>query len=117
MNRTVALHTVAVLVALAASAPAATRAQTPTDTSALRTDIERRFEVDRLRNGLALRPRDPSRAVRIIELTDGPVAVDGQPVTGAELRDKLGTADADLVMQLSYLSAADRQALFGTPTV
>jgi hypothetical protein len=117
MNRTVALHTVAVLVALAASAPAATRAQTPTDTSALRADIERRFEVDRLRNGLALRPRDPSRAVRIVELTDGPVAVDGQPATGAELRDKLGTADADLVMQLSYLSAADRRALFGAPAV
>jgi hypothetical protein len=50
--------------------------------------------------------------VRSIELTGGAIAVDGTPVSGAELTAKLG-ADADPVVRLSYLTDADRRALFG----
>jgi hypothetical protein len=39
------------------------------------------------------------------------VAVDGVPLTGRELRDRLGE-DADLVAQLSFLDAAGRRAFF-----
>src|SRR3954470_22301203 len=84
------------------------------DPATLRSRIEQRFEILPLREGVVLRPRDASRPVRSIEVTGGPVAVDGQPATGAELRDKLG-GDAGLVLQLSYLSDADRRALFSTP--
>ena len=50
--------------------------------------------------------------VRSIELTGGAIAIDGTPVSGAELTAKLG-ADADPVVRLSYLTDADRRALFG----
>jgi hypothetical protein len=78
---------------------------------ALKRQIERRFEVLPLRDGLALRPRSAVRGVRSIEITAGTIAIDGVPSTGAELRDKLG-ADADLVLRLSYLDADARRAMF-----
>ena len=64
--------------------------------SELGRDIERRFNVLLLREGVVLEPRNASRGVRSIEVTDAGIAVDGQPVTGAELRDRLGS-DAELV--------------------
>ena len=81
--------------------------------AALKRDVERRFEVLPLRDGVALRPKTPS-SVRSIEITAGTIAVDGQPVTGAELRTRLG-ADAETVLQLSYLSDGARRALFSAP--
>jgi hypothetical protein len=83
---------------------------------ALRRQIERRFEVLPLRNGLALRPRDDRHGVRSVQLVDGAIDIDGAPATGAELRDKLGP-DADLVLRLSYLDAEARQRLFGSVAV
>ncbi len=89
----------------------AARAQDRPD-ARLRADVERRFEVLPLREGLALRPRDAARGVRLVEMTGGAIALDGVPATGAELRTRLG-ADADLVLRLSYLTDAERRALFG----
>jgi len=89
-------------------------AQTPADDSGtLRSRLERRFEVFPLRDGALLRPRD-RRSFGSIEVSGGGIAVDGKPVTGAELREALG-ADAPLVLQLSYLNDADRRAMFGSP--
>ena len=79
---------------------------------ALRREIERRFDVLPLREGLALRPKSDARGIRSIELTGGTIAIDGQPVTGAELRDRLGS-DADSVIRLSYLDPSARRRLFG----
>jgi hypothetical protein len=76
----------------------------------LRRQVERRFDVLVLTDGLALRPRAPGRAARTIEVRGGEIALNGAPATGAELREQLG-ADADLVIQLSYLDAdAQRKA-------
>jgi hypothetical protein len=85
-----------------------------TDPATLRAQIERRYEALPLRDGVALRPRSATGGVRSVEVAGGTIAIDGQPVTGAELRARLG-ADADLVLQLSYLDDAQRRALFGTP--
>ena len=79
---------------------------------ALGREIERRFDVLPLREGLALRPKSDARGIRSIELTGGTIAIDGQPVTGAELRDRLGS-DADSVIRLSYLDPSARRRLFG----
>lgn len=79
---------------------------------ALRRQVERRFDVLPLRNGVALRPKGDDRRVRSIEVTDGAIAIDGAAATGAELRAKLGD-DADLVLRLSYLDADARRQLFG----
>ena len=102
---------VAALVTLSTAGPA--RAQSVSDQQdALRRQIERRFEVLPLRNGVALRPKNNSRGVRSIELADGTISIDGAPASGAELRDKLG-ADADLVLRLSYLDPEARRRLMG----
>jgi hypothetical protein len=106
----VLLTALALLAALAvASAQAGGDGST-----ALRRDIEQRFDVLPLQNGLVLRPKSADRGVRSIELTDGVLAIDGAPATGEEVRRKLG-ADADLVLRLSYLDPTSRRALLLGP--
>jgi hypothetical protein len=83
---------------------------------ALKRAVERRFDVLPLRDGLALRPKVPVAGVRSVEITGGTIAIDGQPATGSELRARLG-ADADSILQLSYLSDAARVALFAATPV
>ena len=73
--------------------------------------VRGRFEVATLVDGLALTPRDPSIAARMIQVGDGVVAVDGVSVTGRELRDLLGD-DAGLVLRLTYLDEPVWRALF-----
>lgn len=83
----------------------------------LKREIERRFDVLPLHDGLALHPKTPLSGIRSVEITGGTVAIDGQPASGAELRARLG-AEADQILQLSYLSDAARRALFApTPAV
>jgi hypothetical protein len=78
----------------------------------LRQALEARYDVVSVRDGLVLRPKAASTGVRWIELSDsGSIAVDGTAMSGAELREKLGD-DAPLILQLSYLDAAARRALF-----
>jgi hypothetical protein len=104
---------VAALLALSAAGNANLFAQAPTgQRDTLRRQIERRFDVLPLRDGgLALHPRNGDRRVRSIEISESSIDIDGAPATGAELRRKLG-ADADAVLQLSYLDRAERQRLF-----
>ena len=75
----------------------------------LRSRVESRFEVLPIANGVVLTPRFRT-AVKSIELSDSTIAIDGTPVTGSELRERLGN-DAELVFQLSYLTPAARRAL------
>ena len=89
-------------------------AQGEGDVKALRSRVERRFNILPLANGVVLTPRFKA-AARSIEIADGTIAVDGTPVTGAELRQKLGS-DADLILQVSYLDVASRRSLAGVPT-
>ena len=112
MKTTAIIHLLA-LVATVAAGDRVTAQTTQMDTASLRSRIERRFDVLPLRDGVALRPRDSSRGVRSIEVANGLIAVDGQPVTGPELRQKLDTGDANLILQLSYLTDNERGAMFG----
>jgi hypothetical protein len=77
----------------------------------LRRQVERRFEVVVVRDGLVLRTTGANRNARTIEVSGGAILVDSAPATGAELREKLRD-DADLVLQLSYLDVAAQRALF-----
>jgi hypothetical protein len=101
---------VLVALALVCGAPASWSQDRPDD-DALRRDVERRFEVLPLHDGLALRPKTPIAGVRSIEITGGTIAIDGQPATGAELQSRVGPG-ADAILQLSYMSDAARRALF-----
>ena len=81
----------------------------------LRDAITDRFEVILLTQGLGLRPTAGDE-VRMVELRDATIAIDGVPVTGQELVERLGD-DADLVIRLSYADADTRLAMFGPGTV
>lgn len=89
-------------------------AQTATELGALKAQLERRFEVLSLQDGVLLRPRATIAGVRSVEIHQGAIAIDGQVVTGAELRTRLG-GEADLVVRVSYLNSADQGMLTGTP--
>ncbi|MBW3660634.1 MAG: hypothetical protein KY397_03260 [Gemmatimonadetes bacterium] len=78
---------------------------------ALRDRVEERYRVLPVQEGIVLIPLYDTD-VEAIELSDGDIAVDGDPVTGAELRDALGE-DADDLLRLSYLDADSRRVLFG----
>src|SRR5437660_1082334 len=93
----------------------ATRAQPRGGSDALRRDVERRFDVLPVRDGIVLHPKAARAGVRSIEITNDSISIDGAPATGAELRQKLG-ADADLVLRLSYLDADARRALAAPAT-
>ena len=90
--------------------PSLAWAQAPADAEldALRRQVLGRFEVMPLREGIALVGRDRSRRVEIV---DGLVLDAGTPLSGAELRERLG-ADAGLVLRLSYLDNAALRRLF-----
>jgi hypothetical protein len=86
------------------------------DQRALRARLQERFDFVPLTDGVGLRPKASTGDVRLVEVSDRAILVNGSPVTGRELRDRLG-ADADAVLQLSYLSPAARRALVGTAEV
>ncbi len=71
---------------------------------ALKARVEQRFRVLPVRDGLVLTPRREVRGLQSIEIRDGVIAIDGTPTSGGQLRERLG-ADADLVLQVSYVSA------------
>jgi len=75
----------------------------------LRRQLEARFEILPIANGVVLRPKFKT-SVRSIELAGQTIAIDGTPVTGAELGERLGS-NSDLVLQFSYLDSDARRAL------
>jgi len=102
MARTFIAATILMLVAIAASAQS--------NVDELRTRLETRFDIVPIANGVVLTPRFKT-PIRSIELSDSAIAIDGAPVTGRELSERLGPADTDMVLQLSYLDSAARRSL------
>lgn len=101
-----------VLLLVASSAWLSARPlQDDADLEILRRDALAHFEVVPLREGIALAGRTRDRRVEIV---DGLVLGDGTPLSGADLRTRLG-ADASLVLKLSYLSNAQLRSLFAAP--
>ena len=98
-----ALVSVAIMPALAQSIPA--------DHRDLRSRIEQRYEVVPSSNAIALVPKSRERDIRLIDISQGVIAINGVTVTGKELRDRMGD-DADLIIRLSYLTADQRRDLF-----
>jgi hypothetical protein len=78
----------------------------------LRTQLSARYDILALQNGVGFVPRDKNAPVRLIEVRDGTVAVDGQSLTGRELRDKIG-ADAELILRVTYMPAAEQRQIVG----
>lgn len=81
----------------------------------LRDRVERRYQVLPVQNGIVLMPRYRGADLQSIELADGTIAIDGAPVTGAELREQVGD-DADDITRLSFMGTDARRVLFGIGT-
>ena len=96
-------------VALMARTAYIVHAQTAT-AGELRTQLAGKYDVVPLQQGIALVPKAGSARVRMIQIVNGAVTVDGDTLTAAQLRDRLG-ADAPAVIQLTYLSAAEQREL------
>jgi len=96
-------------VALMARTAYIVHAQTAT-AGELRTQLAGKYDVVPLQQGIALVPKAASARVRMIQIVNGAVTVDGDTLTAAQLRDRLG-ADAPAVIQLTYLSAAEQREL------
>ena len=111
LTRRPSLVWLVVLTAWIGVAEATAQVETTPDQQALRTSISERYEVVRLSQGVGLVPKAAGSDVRLIELTDGTVVVNGVLVSGQELRELVGE-DAGLIVQLTYLDADARLALF-----
>ena len=68
----------------------------------LRDRVEARYQVLPLRGGIALLPKYGDTDIQSLELSDGQIAGNGAPVTGAEL-DLRGGADAPDLRRHSFL--------------
>ncbi|PYR65198.1 MAG: hypothetical protein DMF88_20710 [Acidobacteria bacterium] len=100
-----------VTVALMARTAYIVHAQTAT-AAELRTQLSKSYDIVALAQGVALVPKAASSRVRMIQVINGAVTVDGDTLTAAQLRDRLG-ADAATIVQLTYLSAAEQRQLAG----
>lgn len=112
------------LTLLLTTAPAVALAQTvsqvaPDTTSQpepslaeVRDRVEARYQVLPLRGGIALLPKYGDTEIQSLELSDGQIAINGAPVTGAELDQRVG-ADAADIRRLSFMDPDERRVLFG----
>jgi hypothetical protein len=114
MKKTTLIHLFALLAAVVVAGDQLGAQRDQADMATLRANIERRFEVLQIRDGVVLKPRSSSSGVQSIEITNDLIAIDGQPATGPELRQKLGSDDADLVRQFSYLTREQQRDLFSS---
>ena len=108
MRRHMRRRTGLVMIALALllHAGSTLHGQTP-PAAGVREQLQERYEVVTLQQGIGLVPRRTDMGIRLIQIVNGVITVDGEPVSGGELRNRIGE-DADLVLQASYLDAADR---------
>jgi hypothetical protein len=104
---------IAVVVALAIGGVAGQGATSTTVDPILKQRVERRFDVLPIQGGVVLKPKRTT-VVRVIEIREGAIDVDGVPASGALLREKLG-ADADLVLQVSYLNTEALTGWYAPP--
>ena len=88
------------------------QAQTPAGSESLRAEVEARYRVTTISGGVGLMPRDTTGRFALIELRGGTVAIDGAPVSGQELAERLG-ADAGLILQLTYLDPETQLSQLG----
>ncbi|HET9209457.1 MAG TPA: hypothetical protein VFR03_03630 [Thermoanaerobaculia bacterium] len=81
----------------------------------LRRTIEAHYQVLPVSGGVLLTPRQAKAGVRTVEVTGNRIAVNGETVSARTVRDWLG-ADADPVLRLLGMTAAEQRQLFGLGT-
>jgi hypothetical protein len=82
----------------------------------LRQQVESRFEVLPVSDGLVLRPRQPMAGIRTLEVRDGQLAIDGREAEADDLERRIGAAAAAPVRSLLELDPDELRDLFGLST-
>jgi hypothetical protein len=109
MRKQIVVALVLLTTALMARTAYIVHAQTAT-AAELRTQLGDRYDIVPLQQGIALVPKQADSKIRMVQVVNGAVSVDGETLTSAQLRDRLG-ADAAPIVQLTYLSAAEQRQL------
>ncbi len=78
---------IACAVLLTFSAAMFVRGQASSNITNLRDQLRQRYDIVALRDGLGLVPRQPLGDLRLIEIRNGGVAINGEAVTAREARD------------------------------
>jgi hypothetical protein len=86
------------------------RGQAAPDAASLGDQLRLRYDVVGLRDGVGLVPRQPQADIRLIEIRNGGVAINGDTVSAAEVRQRLGR-DAEMILRVTYLDAAGQSQL------
>ena len=76
------------------------------------SEITQRYSVVVLSRGLLLEPLDDSVEMLTIEIVDESVAIDGEVVGESELREHIGSEDAELVLELASMDRSERRRIF-----
>lgn len=98
---------------LAAQSSGSNRSTPSPAANSLRQELENRYEVLPLSDGVLLRPRAERSGVRSIEVSGGSIAINGARVVESVLRAWVGDEDAGPLLRLLALPAAERRAMFG----
>jgi hypothetical protein len=105
------ISAIAVVSALAFAVVIMVHAQ---DVAALREQVRARYDVVALQDALALVPHQAAQRgqsdIRLIEIRNGGVAINGVALSAQEARQRLGS-DADLILRLTYLDAAAQREI------
>jgi len=109
MRKQIICALVVLSLALMARTAYIVHAQTAT-AAELRMQLAGKYDIVALQQGIALVPKAAASRIRMIQVINGAVTVDGDTLTAAQLRDRLG-ADAATIVQLTYLSAAEQRQL------
>lgn len=99
-----------VVSCLVAAVTLALHAQSPNDLSELRAQLRARYDVVALQGGVGLIPRERDGGIRLVEIRNGAVAIDGTAVTARELGDRVGR-DAAAILRVTYLDSSAQRAL------
>ncbi|HXT23046.1 MAG TPA: hypothetical protein VN923_20020 [Thermoanaerobaculia bacterium] len=97
----------------APAAPAPPIPPIPSAGQPLRQQVEARFEVLPVSDGLLLRPKQPMDGIRALEVRDGQLAIDGREAEAYDLERRIGREAAAPVRALLELDPDELGELFG----
>ena len=78
--------------------------------ASLRQELRAHYNIVALQDELALVPIQRNADIKIIEIRDGSVSINGTALTAREARQRLGK-DADLIFRVTYLDPAAQRDL------
>jgi hypothetical protein len=78
--------------------------------ASLRQELRAHYNIVALQDELALVPRERNADIKIVEIRDGVVSINGSALTAREARQRLGK-DADLIFRVTYLDPAAQRDL------